>query len=223
MRAFSAFYLLAAYPPSPFIGASREVAGSPCFPIFPPEGKDVRAAREQSSEKRYLFGCRGRSCYGRRNTRLCRRMIDGDRLLASAFKRHETFLKRRPFGLLRVRVRASPDTNIADRKAGIRIDRYAFYCFDFFGARFFGPVPMDDSASSPWQGQASLNASIATVIPGSFTRSGLLSIYRRKTLALCKMLPCVGGHARTPAGRFGEKSIAVSIIPSQAPADRASS
>ena len=89
-----AFYLLAAYPPSPFIGASREVAGSSCFPIFPPEGKDVRAAREQSSGKRYLFGCRGRSCYGRRNTRLCRRMIDGDRLLASAFKRHETFLKR---------------------------------------------------------------------------------------------------------------------------------
>jgi hypothetical protein len=55
MRAFPAFYLLAAYPPSPFIGASREVAGSPCFPIFPPEGKDVRAAREQSSGKALPF------------------------------------------------------------------------------------------------------------------------------------------------------------------------
>jgi len=49
MRAFPAFYLLATYPLSPFIGASREVAGSPCFPIFPLEAKDVRAAREQSS------------------------------------------------------------------------------------------------------------------------------------------------------------------------------
>jgi hypothetical protein len=101
--------------------------------------------------------------------------------------------------------------------------KYAFYWFDFFGARFFGPVPTDDSASPPWQGQASLNASRAMVIPGSFTRSGLLSRYRRRTLALCKTLPCAGGHARTSAGRFGEKSIAVSINPSHEPADRASS
>jgi hypothetical protein len=89
---------------------------------------------------------------------------------------HRVYVVYRSLGAFRVRVRASPDTNIADRKTSIRIDRYAFYCFDFFGARFFDPVPMDDSASSPWQGQASLNASIATVIPGSFTRSGLLSI-----------------------------------------------
>jgi hypothetical protein len=111
-----------------------------------------------------------------------------------------------------------PDANIAGRKASISIRRYAFY-LDFFGARFFSPVP----ASSPRQGQASLNASIATVIPGSFARSGLLSRYCRKTFALCKGLPCAGGHARTSAGRFGEKIIAVSIIPSHAPADRASS
>src|SRR6202030_3107721 len=95
----------------------------------------------------------------------------------------------------------------SDRKASIRIDRYAFYCFDFFGARFIGPVPMDFSASSPWQSQASLNASRAMVIPGSLTRSGLLSIYRRYALALCKRLPCVAFHARTSAERFGEKTI----------------
>jgi hypothetical protein len=136
---------------------------------------------------------------------------------------HRVCIACRSLGALRVRVRASPDTHLTDRKASIRIDKYAFYCFDFFGARFFGPVPVDDSASLPWQGQAFLNASMATVIPGSFTRSGLLSRYRRRILALCKMLPCAGGHARTSAGRFGEKSIAVSIIPSHVPADRASS
>lgn len=117
---------------------------------------------------------------------------------------------------------ALPDVNVADRKASITGRRYAFYLV-FLGARFFGPFPADDPASSPWQGQASLNASMATVIPGSLARSGLLSRYPRKTLALCKGLPCAGGHARTLAGRFGEKSIAVSIIPSHTPADRASS
>lgn len=96
------------------------------------------------------------------------------------------------------------------------------YCFGFLGARCFGLLPMDDPASSPWQGQASLNASIAIVTPGSFTRSGLSFKYRRRTLALCITLPCAGGHARTSAGKFGEKSIAVSIIPSHEPADRAS-
>jgi len=96
------------------------------------------------------------------------------------------------------------------------------YCFDFFGASFFGLVLVGEPVSSPWQGQASLNASIAMVIPGSFTRSGLLFRYRRRTLALCKTPPCAGGHARTSAGKFGEKSIAVSIIPSHEPADRAS-
>ncbi|TCU68548.1 hypothetical protein EDE08_10946 [Bradyrhizobium sp. R2.2-H] len=117
---------------------------------------------------------------------------------------------------------ALPDVNVADRKASITGRRYAFYLV-FLGARFFGPFPVEDPASSPWQGQASLNASMATVIPGSLARSGLLSRYPRKTLALCKGLPCAGGHARTLAGRFGEKSIAVSIIPSHTPADRASS
>jgi|ERR1700730_7876351 hypothetical protein len=96
--------------------------------------------------------------------------------------------------------------------------------FDFFGTRFFGlgPDPPEASPSSPRHGQSFLNASIARVIPASFNRSGLLSRYRNRTLTLSKMLPCAGGHARTSAGRFGEKSIAVSIIPSHEPADRAS-
>ena len=90
--------------------------------------------------------------------------------------------------------------------------------------RFFGlgPDPPEALVSSPRHGQSFLNASIARVIPGSFNRSGLLSRYRNRTLTLSKMLPCAGGHARTSAGRFGEKSIAVSTIPSHEPADRAS-
>ena len=36
-----------------------------------------------------------------------------------------------------------PDANIADRKASISISRYALY-LDFFGARFFDPVPVED-------------------------------------------------------------------------------
>src|SRR5947208_16084591 len=90
--------------------------------------------------------------------------------------------------------------------------------FDFFGTRFFGlgPDRPDGSASSPWHGQASLNASKARVMPGTFNRSGFWSRYRNRTLALSKMLPCAGGHARTSGGRFGEKNMAVSIIPSHA-------
>ena len=96
--------------------------------------------------------------------------------------------------------------------------------FDFFGPRFFGlgPDRPDGSASSPWHGQESLNASKARVMPGTSNRSGFWSRYRNRTLAPSKMLPCPGGHARTSAGRFGEKNMAVSIIPSHAPADRAS-
>jgi hypothetical protein len=94
--------------------------------------------------------------------------------------------------------------------------------FDFFGVRFFGPGRPDGSASSPWHGQESLKASIARVMPGKFNRSGFWSRYRNRTLALSKTLPSAGGHARTSGGRFGEKSMAVSIIPSHAPADRAS-
>src|SRR5258706_14755716 len=102
MRAFPALYLgLAAYSLDPFIGAGRGVAGSTRFSIFPPDGKHVGAAGEQSSEKRYLFGCRGRSRYRSRITQLCRGTIDADRRLASAFKRCETFLKRRPFSIQR--------------------------------------------------------------------------------------------------------------------------
>jgi hypothetical protein len=95
--------------------------------------------------------------------------------------------------------------------------------FNFFGTRFFclGPDPPGASASSPRHGQASLNAASARVIPGSFNRSGFWSRYRNMTLALSKMLPCAGGHPRTSAGRFGEKIIAVSTIPSHEPADRA--
>jgi hypothetical protein len=98
------------------------------------------------------------------------------------------------------------------------------FIFDFFGARFFGldPDRPDGSASSPWHGQASLNASKARVMPGTSNRSGFRSRYRNRTLALSKMLPCAGGHARTSGGRFGEKNMAVSIIPSHAPAYRAS-
>src|SRR3981081_356323 len=98
-----------------------------------------------------------------------------------------------------------------------------FY-FDFFIARFFdlGPDLIGDSASSPWHGQASLNASKARVMPGTFNRSGFWSRYRNRTLALSKTLPSAGGHARTSGSRFGEKYMAVSIIPSHAPADRAS-
>src|ERR1700730_3950884 len=94
--------------------------------------------------------------------------------------------------------------------------------FGFFGTRFFGLDRPDGSASSPWHGQASLNASKARIMPGTFNRSGFWSRYRNRTLALSKMLPCAGGHARTSAGRFGEKSIAVSLIPLHEPADRAS-
>jgi hypothetical protein len=96
--------------------------------------------------------------------------------------------------------------------------------FDFFGTRFFvfDPDRPDGPASSPWHGQASLNASIARVRPGTSNRSGFWSRYRSRTLALSKTLPCAGGHARTSDGRFGEKDMAVSIMPSHAPADRAS-
>jgi hypothetical protein len=96
--------------------------------------------------------------------------------------------------------------------------------FGFFGPRFFGlgPDRPDGSASSPRHGQESLNASKARVMPATSNRSGFRSRYRNRTLALSKMLPCPGGHARTSAGRFGEKNMAVSIIPSHAPADRAS-
>jgi hypothetical protein len=95
-------------------------------------------------------------------------------------------------------------------------------CFDFFGTRFFGPGRPDRSASSPRQGQASLNASNARVMPGKLNRSGFWSTYRNRVLALSRTLPIAGGHARTSGGRFGEKDMAVSIIPSHAPADRAS-
>ena len=93
--------------------------------------------------------------------------------------------------------------------------------FDFFGTRFFGPDLPDGSASSPWHGQPSLKASKARVMPGSLNRSGFWSRYRNRTLALSKMLPWTGGHARTSGGRFRAKNMAVSIIPSHAPADRA--
>src|SRR5712675_975418 len=94
--------------------------------------------------------------------------------------------------------------------------------FDFFSARFFGPDRPDGSASSPWHGQASLKASKASVIPAPFNRSGFCSRYRNRTLALSKILPSAGGHDRTSAGRFDEKNMALSIIPSHPPADRAS-
>ena len=105
--------------------------------------------------------------------------------------------------------------------AGDNRDARTVAYFDFFGTRFFGPDLPDGSASSPWQGQASLKASKARVMPGSLNRSGLWSRYRNRTLALSKMLPCTGGHARTSGGRFRAKNMAVSIIPSHAPADRA--
>ena len=94
--------------------------------------------------------------------------------------------------------------------------------FDLFGTRFFGSDRPDGAASSPWHGQESLKASKASVMPGVSNRSGFWSRYRNRTLALSKMLPEPGGHARTSADRFGEKYMAVSIIPSHAPADRAS-
>jgi hypothetical protein len=108
--------------------------------------------------------------------------------------------------------------------SGCRQVRGMVVYFDFFGTRFFGlgPDRPDGSASSPWHGQASLNASKARVMPGTFNRSGFWSRYRNRTLALSKMLPSAGGHARTSGSRFGEKYMAVSIIPSHAPADRAS-
>jgi hypothetical protein len=107
------------------------------------------------------------------------------------------------------------------KHAGDNRDARKVAYFGFFGTRFFGPALPDGSASSPWHGQASLKASKARVMPGSLNRSGLLSRYRNRTLALSKMLPCTGGHARTSGGRFRAKNMAVSIIPSHAPADRA--
>jgi hypothetical protein len=102
VRAFPAFYLgLSANSLGPFVGASQCVARSTRFPIFPPDGQDVGTASEQSSEKRYLFGCRRRSRYCSRIVRLCRRMIDPDRRLTSAFKRREALLQLRPFGVQR--------------------------------------------------------------------------------------------------------------------------
>jgi hypothetical protein len=103
-----------------------------------------------------------------------------------------------------------------------RNDQGTGACFGFFGTRFLGPDRPADSASSPWHGQESLKASKARVMPGKFNRSGFWSRYRNRVLALSKTLPIAGGHARTSGGRFDEKSIAVSIIPSHAPADRAS-
>src|SRR6266436_3212613 len=96
--------------------------------------------------------------------------------------------------------------------------------FGFFGPRFFslGPDRPAGSASSPRHGQESLNASKARVMPGTSNRSGFWSRCRNRTLALSKTLPCAGGHPRTSGGRFGEKDMAVSIMPSHAPADRAS-
>ena len=111
MWAFPAFYSgLAAYPLGPFVGAGRGIAGFARFLIFPPDGKDVGTASEQSSKKRYLFRGRGRRRYSRRITRLCRRAIDADRRLTSAFKRRETFLKRRPFSIQRTK----PGSNTGD-------------------------------------------------------------------------------------------------------------
>ena len=119
-----------------------------------------------------------------------------------------------------VATRGYPRRPLAELDQGQELVVY----FDFFGPRFFGlgPDRPDGSASSPRHGQESLNASKARVMPGTSNRSGFWSRYRNRTLALSKMLPCVGGHARTSGGRFGEKNMAVSIIPSHAPADRAS-
>src|ERR1700682_4435416 len=105
-----------------------------------------------------------------------------------------------------------------------RNDRGMVVYFVFFGTRFFGlgPDRPDGWASSPWHGQASLNASKARVMPGTFNRSGFWSRYRNRTLALSKTLPSAVEHAHTSGSSFGEKYMAVSIIPSHAPADRAS-
>ena len=131
-------------------------------------------------------------------------------LFAGAFSARPRCARRRPGGLPQGFHR--------------RNDRGMVVYFDFFGTRFLGlgPDRPDGSASSPWHGQASLKASKARVMPGKFNRSGFWSRYRNRTLALSKMLPSAGGHARTSGGRFGEKNMAVSIIPSHAPADRAS-
>src|ERR1700752_3172982 len=86
------------------------------------------------------------------------------------------------------------------KHAGDNRDARKVAYFDFFGTRFFGPDLPDGSASSPWQGQASLKASKERVMPGSLNRSGLLSRYRNRTLALSRVLPSGGGHARISGG-----------------------
>jgi hypothetical protein len=112
MRAFPALYSgLAAYPLGPFIGAGRGVAGSTRFSIFPPDGKDVGAASEQSSEKRHLFDCRGSSrfmeggllsCAGGRSTR-----IGVSRRHSSAARRSSSAARSAASEASRARIRAS--------------------------------------------------------------------------------------------------------------------
>lgn len=77
----------------------------------------------------------------------------------------------------------------------------------FFAARFFGlgPALPGAVASSPSHGQASLRAAIASVIPASFSRSGVLSRYRNSALALSRTLPCAGAHARKVSRHVGCK------------------
>ncbi|XUJ35167.1 hypothetical protein ACQ5SK_05330 [Bradyrhizobium japonicum] len=110
-----------------------------------------------------------------------------------------------------------PDANIAGRKASISIRRYAFY-LDFLGHAF---------QSSP-----GIVPAAGPSIPECFDRDGDPRFIRsirivikilQKNLRTLQGAALRGGHARTSAGRFGEKIIAVSIIPSHAPADRASS
>src|SRR2546423_1404402 len=81
--------------------------------------------------------------------------------------------------------------------------------FDFFGTRFFGLSPdrPDGSASSPWHGQASLNASRARVMPGTSNRSGCWSRYNR-TLALYLAPVCgIPANSAEPS-TVNEKTIA---------------